>query len=241
MVTYPIDRRKTHDLAYFINGGVERRRGRWDRRSNRDRRRLWKDRRVFSGPYYEGTERRSGTDRRSGDDRRRSQVQQSLQKNPDCETVSVQLEKSYLESRPEMISPGRKESRAMQADSQSVKFKIEPASYPSIKIYYEERQGNAMETEVSFPREFWIGLANTCKDVTGNMDVFSSKKIAAGLQFMSRAIMGEITAEEKRARNKEAYETFIDFVVEVNDRADLDKVRKGQLIHEEASRLQLQP
>jgi len=129
----------------------------------------------------------------------------------------------------------------MQSDGRSVKIKIKPASYPSIRVYYQVPQENVLNAEVTFPREFWINLANTCRQVTGNMGAFSSQTIAAGLNSMSKAIMGEIAAEEKRTRNKEAYEAFVDFVIEVNSRTDLDKARKGQLIHNEAWQLRLQP
>ena len=129
----------------------------------------------------------------------------------------------------------------MQVDGRSVEFKIKPASYPLIKIYLKEKQEDALETEVTFPKEFWIDLANTCKEATTNMGVFNSQKIAAGLNLMSRTILGEIAAEELRIRNKEAYEAFVDFIVETNNRSDLDKVHKGQLIHDRACQLQLQP
>ena len=129
----------------------------------------------------------------------------------------------------------------MQLDDRAVKFKIKPASYPSIKICYKEPQKDYLEAEVAFPKEFWIDLANGCKQVTDNMGTFSSQNLAAAIDLMSNAIMGEISAEEKRIRNKEAYESFVDFVMEINSRADLDKARKGQLIHNEAWQLRLQP
>ena len=71
------------------------------------------------------------------------------------------------------------------------------------------------------------------------MDAFSSKTLRAGLNLMSRRITVEIEAEDKLLRNKEAYETFADAVTQIANRADVDKARKGQMIHVAACRLQL--
>jgi hypothetical protein len=40
---------------------------------------------------------------------------------------------------------------------------------------------------------------------------------------------------------KGVYESLADFVFELSGRTDLDKVRIGQLIHEKANKLKLQP
>jgi hypothetical protein len=125
----------------------------------------------------------------------------------------------------------------MEVNSRLVKFKIKPASYPLMKLYFNEQrenEDNALEAETEFPKEFWINLANTCREVARGMSTFSSQKIVMGL-------MAEVEAEDKRLRNKEVYESFLDFVIEVNSRTDLDKVRKGQMIHDKANKLRLQP
>ncbi|UCE84270.1 MAG: hypothetical protein JSV47_07115 [Deltaproteobacteria bacterium] len=132
----------------------------------------------------------------------------------------------------------------MEVNSRLVKFKIKPASYPLMKLYFNEQlenQDNALEAETEFPKEFWINLANTCREVARGMSTFSSQKIVMGLNLMSQGIMAEVEAEDKRLRNKEVYESFLDFVIEVNGRTDLDKVRKGQMIHDTARKLQLHP
>ena len=67
----PNDRRKIYDADYFVDGGVERRKGDWERRSGRDRRFLI-ERRLFNDPNYTGPERRSGVERRIKRDRRKS-------------------------------------------------------------------------------------------------------------------------------------------------------------------------
>jgi hypothetical protein len=72
-----------------------------------------------------------------------------------------------------------------------------------------------------------------------SMDAISSGTIKAGLNLMSQKITVEIEAEDNRLRNKEAYETFADAIAQIANRADLDKARKGQMIHDTACRLQL--
>lgn len=52
-------------------------------------------------------------------------------------------------------------------------------------------------------------------------------------------IMTDMAVERKTQRNKEIFESFADFVFETTSRRDLDKARKGQLIHEKASLLRL--
>lgn len=132
----------------------------------------------------------------------------------------------------------------MTAGNRSVKFKIKPRSYPLVEFYYQvqnEHENDLFETEVTFPQEFWLNLASICKEVASSMGTFSSQKIAAGLKLMSQTIMAEIEAESRRLKYKGIYESLADFVFELSGRTDLDKVRIGQLIHEKANKLKLQP
>jgi hypothetical protein len=57
---------------------------------------------------------------------------------------------------------------------------------------------------------------------------------------MADQIMTEIDAEDRRSQYKESYESFFNFVVEINKRTDLNRVRKAQLIHDKACQIQLQ-
>jgi hypothetical protein len=52
-------------------------------------------------------------------------------------------------------------------------------------------------------------------------------------------ILSEIRAEEKRERNREAYDSFGDFVANISNRTDLDTIRKAQMIHDKACELKL--
>ena len=71
------------------------------------------------------------------------------------------------------------------------------------------------------------------------MDAFSSPSVRKALNLMADKIIAEIDAEDKRSRYKESYESFFDFVVEINKRTDLDRVRKAQLIHDKACQIKL--
>ena len=128
--------------------------------------------------------------------------------------------------------------------SHSVRFKVKPASYPLIKVLLNsqgENEHDQLETEVTFPREFWVTLADNCRNVAHSMGAFSSTKIVTALNLMCQNIMSEIEAEDRRMKFKDAYESLVDFVFEISGRTDLDKVRKGQLIHDKVRGYQLQP
>ena len=132
----------------------------------------------------------------------------------------------------------------MAGGSRSVKFTVKPKSYPMVKFHYRgqnENDNDLFETEVTFPQDFWLNLAGMCREVASSMGVFSSQKIMAGLNLMSQTILAEIEAESRRLRYKGEYESLADFVFEMSNRTDIDKVRIGQLIHEKANKLKLHP
>ena len=103
-----------------------------------------------------------------------------------------------------------------------------------------EYENDELETDVSFPRELWMNLARACDEVAYGMDALSSPKVQQALGWMADKIITEIDAEDKRSQYRELYESFFDFVAEINQRTDLDRVRKAQLIHDEACQIQLQ-
>ena len=131
----------------------------------------------------------------------------------------------------------------MELDSSSVKLKIKPTSYPVMEIFLKngsEHEDNLLETEVTFPREFWLSLADTLKEGAKGMGAFGSQGVISGLNRMSQRILAEIEAENRRLQFKETYESFTNFVVQINSRTDLDDVRKGQIIHDMACKLKLE-
>ena len=131
----------------------------------------------------------------------------------------------------------------MELDSSSMKLKIKPISYPVMQISLKngsEHEDDFLETEVTFPMEFWLSLALTLKGGAKGMGAFGSQGVISALNLMSQRIMAEMEAENQRLKFKETYESFANFVVQINSRTDLDDVRKGQIIHDMAHKLKLE-
>ena len=131
----------------------------------------------------------------------------------------------------------------LELDSSSMKLEIKPISYPVMEISLKngsEHEDDFLETEVTFPREFWLSLVDTLKEGATGMGAFGSQGVISGLNRMSQRIMAEIKAEDRRLQFKETYESFTNFVVQINSRTDLDDVRKGQIIHDMAHKLKLE-
>jgi len=129
----------------------------------------------------------------------------------------------------------------MVDEKKSVELMINPGLYPAVKIVLN---GTATEPEVfeataPLHKEVWLHVAKECKERAAGMDVFASQRLVSALNSLADMIFDQVSAEEKRERNREAYEAFADFVAEISTRTDLDKIRKAQLIHDKASELQL--
>jgi len=154
-------------------------------------------------------------------------------------------ERPFILQRPllRFDSHSRKENKIMELDSSSMKLKIKLTSYPVMEISLKNRsehEDDFLETEVTFPMEFWLSLALTLKGGAKGLGAFGSHGVISGLNSMSQGIMAEIKAEDRRLKFKEAYESFADFVVQINSRTDLDDVRKAQIIHDMAWKLKLE-
>jgi hypothetical protein len=157
----------------------------------------------------------------------------------DNETLSLNMGVQFTK----LSGEARKLISEHVSTSQSVRIEIKPSSYPMIKLHgkqQREYENDALETDVSFPKELWMNLARACDEVAYGMDAFSSPKVQKALSLMADKIITEIDAEDRRSRYKELYESFFDFVVEINKRTDSDRVRKAQLIHDKACQIQLQ-
>ena len=131
----------------------------------------------------------------------------------------------------------------LELDSSSMKLEIRPISYPAMEISLKngsEHEDDLLETEVTLPREFWMSLADTLKEGAKGMGAFGSQMIISGLNRISQGILAEIEAEDRRLQFKDTYEAFTNFVVQINNRTDLDDVRKGQIIHDMARKLKLE-
>jgi hypothetical protein len=159
------------------------------------------------------------------------------------EHVSTYLKREGLKSRTDLEQKISEESKMPEKNSMAVGIEIRPKLYPMIKIHGKEQSEygrDALETDVSFPRELWENIAKTCDEIAHGMGAFNSPKVRKTLTLMADRIMAEIDAEARRLRYKESYESFLDLVEAISNRADLDRVQKGQLIHEKACQIQLQ-
>ena len=128
----------------------------------------------------------------------------------------------------------------MKADRRYIMLEINPERYPKMELTFNEiseHEDKLLETKVTFPKEFWLNLADTLKQVGYHGEDDSTRE---GFNFISQRIMAEIEAENRRLKFKEAYESFANFIVEINKRTDLDNVRKAQMIHDMASQMKLE-
>lgn len=129
----------------------------------------------------------------------------------------------------------------MVEEKKSVELAINPRLYPAVKIVLNEPVSEQEVFEATAPlhKEVWLHLAKECKERAAAMDVFASQRLVSSLNSLADMIFDQVNAEEKRERNREAYESFADFVAAISGRTDLDKIRRAQLIHDKASELQL--
>jgi hypothetical protein len=129
----------------------------------------------------------------------------------------------------------------MEADRSLMMLDINPERYPEMEISFNEiseHEDKLFETKVTFPKEFWLNLVETLNQVSNDMG--GDDPVRSGFNLISQRIMAEIKAEDRRLKFREAYESFADFVIATSKRADLDNVRKGQIIHDMASQLKLE-
>jgi hypothetical protein len=101
------------------------------------------------------------------------------------------------------------------------------------------QENAALEATSPLHKEVWLNLANDCKQHASQIDAFASQELISALNLFADSIMSEIHAEEKRERNRDAYQAFADFVAQISSRSDLDSVRKAQMIHDRAAELRL--
>jgi hypothetical protein len=130
----------------------------------------------------------------------------------------------------------------MKRGAKSIGLFIHPASYPFARLVWAERirdEGDRFGRRISLDRDLWNDLAHICKKASSKIDDIASQPLAIALSVISSMIMEEMQSEDIREKNRETYESFLAFVVEIMNRADLDKARKAQLIHDKASLVQI--
>jgi len=118
---------------------------------------------------------------------------------------------------------------------------IDPYFYPVAKLGWAEATSQDVVFEATIPlrREVWLDVAKYCKQRVEQVDVPGPDKLADALNRVADLIINEITADERRQRNREVYGSFADFVTAISTRIDIDKARKAQIIHEKACQLKL--
>jgi CheY-like chemotaxis protein len=152
--------------------------------------------------------------------------------------ISAQLKGVATGSGLGYVEEAREGEDDMTEEKGSMELIANPSFYPSVKVMWTEAGAQEIcEATAPFNKEVWLTLATECRDRAAAID--ASQKMISCLNLMADLIMSEINAEEKRERNREAYDSFADFITEINARTDLDKTRKAQMIHDRAYQLKM--
>lgn len=123
----------------------------------------------------------------------------------------------------------------------SIQLVIDPCVYLVARLVWAEAtsQDGVFEATIPLRREVWLEVAEYCKQRAEQLELPGPHELANTWNRVADLIMGEITAAEKRQRNREVYGSFADFVATISARTDIDKARKAQVIHEKACQLKL--
>jgi hypothetical protein len=107
-------------------------------------------------------------------------------------------------------------------------------------IWKEEASyGKIFGADIPLRRDVWLDLAKTWKEHNARLDARASRESMLAWNLAADLILSEIRAEEKRERNREAYDSFSEFVANISNRTDLDNIRRAQMIHDKAAELKL--
>ncbi|MGE5312201.1 MAG: hypothetical protein ACM3MN_10710, partial [Nitrospirota bacterium] len=123
----------------------------------------------------------------------------------------------------------------------SIELVIDPCVYPVAKLVWAEAtsQNGVFQATIPLRREAWGDIANYCREQAERLQVLGPDDLAITWNRLAEFIMSEITAEEKRQKNREAYASFADFVATISARTNIDKARRAQMIHDKACQLKL--
>jgi len=123
----------------------------------------------------------------------------------------------------------------------SIRLVIDPCGYPVARLVWAEAAGKdeAFQATIPLRKKEWLHVANYCRKRAEQLAAFGPDDLASTWHKIAEFITSEITADEKRQRNRELYGSFADFVAAINARTDIDKARKAQMIHERACRLRV--
>jgi hypothetical protein len=123
-----------------------------------------------------------------------------------------------------------------------IQLVIDPHLYPVAKLGWAEApsRDGGFDATIPLRKEVWLDVVKYCRQRVEQADRALPRALANTLNRVADLIMSEITAEEKRERNREAYASFADFVAAISARTDIDKARRAQIIHERACRLKVE-
>jgi hypothetical protein len=123
----------------------------------------------------------------------------------------------------------------------SIELVIDPHVYPVARVVWAEAMSHDEFFQATVPlrKQVWLDVADYCSKQADHIELLGPEQSANIWKRVAEFIIGEITADEKRQRNREVYGSFADFVATINARTDIDKARKAQMIHEKACQLKL--
>jgi CheY-like chemotaxis protein len=155
-----------------------------------------------------------------------------------CTFISQRLKEVATGSEIGFIEEPREGEDDMTQEKGSMELIANPSFYPVMKVMWREAGAqDIFEATTPLNKELWIELATECRNRAAAIDV--SQKMITCLNLVADMIMSEINSEDRRERNREAYNLFADFIAEIATRTDLDKTRKAQMIHERAHQLKI--
>ena len=143
---------------------------------------------------------------------------------------------------PSYVIERRTEGDKRPGSRGSIELVLRPDFYPVVKLVWREgpSYGEVVEATAALHQGVWLHLVTACKERAVQIDVFASEETTSVWGLVAESMMRAIRGEEKRRRNREAYQAFGDFVAAITRRTDLDKIRKAQMIHDKACGLRLQ-
>jgi len=123
----------------------------------------------------------------------------------------------------------------------SIQLVIDPYVYPVARLVWAEAtaQDGVFQSAIPLRKEVWLDVANYCKRQAEHFETLGPDELANTWKRVADLILGEITADEKRHRNREVYTSFADFVATISARIDIDKACKAQMIHDKACQLKV--
>jgi len=159
--------------------------------------------------------------------------------------VSQPLEGQPRSIEPRVLATGPTGHPAGQSEGLeskgSIQLMIDPRGYPVARLVWAQAafQDELSQATIPLRKEVWLDVAGYCQQHAERLEVLGQGELAETCRRVADLIMDEITADEKRQRNRDIYASFADFISTISVRTDIDKARKAQIIHDKACQLKL--